>query len=109
VEVSERAERLRVLLSVGPWSSEIERAIGELPPDDVAKLDGLDEEDLALANACAAVERDLRERAFAALERLAAAINTAGEAGSIEDRIANLGEAEFRTAARAVCELGWIE
>jgi hypothetical protein len=87
-ECTERAERLRVLLWASPWASDPERAMGELTEGDRASLAGLDPEDLALVNACHELEADLRARAFAAIERLGAAINTAPDPEApLEDRV----------------------
>lgn len=110
METVDRAERLRVLLSVGPWLPDTRAAVDQLSLDELAALDGLDEQDLALANACHAVESEMRARAFAAVERLGAAITTAAEpGGAIEDRVRSLPNREFAEAVRAIIDLGWVD
>lgn len=104
----ERSERLRVLLSVGPWASLPAIAAEHLSDDDLAILDDLAPDDLALANACYEVEAELRDRGCAALSELGAVL--ANSPGSeLDERIHALPEPELFRALRCIVDLGWID
>ncbi len=101
--VEERAERLRVLLSVGPCA----RSDADLSYEDEHALEGLTQEDLHLANACFQVEAEIRSRQFLAVEELAAAVGGRAEV-TVEDRVCALPDPEFNSAARLAIALGWV-
>jgi hypothetical protein len=63
--------------------------------------------DLALVNGCLETEAELRERSYAAVERLAARV--AGRKGELDDRIRTLPSPEARRAIGDLYELGWID
>lgn len=108
--VEDRAERLRVMLSASPWMPDVNAAVADLPVEELAKLDGIDDSDVELACACYAAERELRERGFDALERLAAALATAEvEPGAdVDERVAALPDDALGDLGRAAYELGWL-
>jgi hypothetical protein len=78
-----------------------------LSPAEVALMDGAEEVDLALVNACLEIEDELRQRSYAAVERLAARV--AGRKGQLDDRIRSLPDPEARRAIYDLYELGWID
>jgi hypothetical protein len=107
-----RAERLRVVLALCdgmPYIDPREAAQHGLPPSSPAEvrlLEDVTEADLALVNACLEIEQELRQRTYAAAERVLA--YAAGGSGKLDKRILTLPE---REAIRAMCdlyELGWI-
>jgi len=104
----DRAERLRVLLSVGPWASDPERAIGELPPEDLHVLGELEKDDLMLASACYEVEVELRDRGCAAVSELADMIGSS-PGSDLGERVLALPEPEVFRAIGCVLDLGWID
>lgn len=65
------------------------------------------DDDLALLNACLVVEAELRQQAFAALERLLALLPPGGT-GGLAEHVARLPPPAFAAAASALYELGWI-
>jgi hypothetical protein len=104
--VAERTERLRVLIAMAPWIPDKEAAIDALPIEDVALLDDLEPDDLALANACIAIERQMRTDAMSAIERLGALI-TEGD-GDLDDRVSALPQERFVLALSALHSAFWI-
>lgn len=78
-----------------------------LSPAEVALLEEAGDEDLALVNACLEIEDELRERSYAAVERLAASV--AGKPGELDDRIRSLPDPEVKRAIYDLYELGWID
>lgn len=104
----DRAERLRVLLSVAPWASDPKVATEQLPYEDLLVLDDLEPDDLALANACYEVETELRDRGCVHLSKLGAAI--ADSPGSdLDERIEALPEPQLFNALVCLFHLGWID
>lgn len=83
------------------------QGLAPLSPADLAVLaQPMTDEDLALANACLEVEADLRQRNYAAIERLLATV--AGSEGNLTERVVALPQQQ---ALRALCDLsdvGWI-
>lgn len=109
-EVEERAERLRVLIELAPFlPAGPEEAAALLSAEDSAVLDRLTSEDLDLANACLAVEVELRAEGFARLERLAALVTARGPGGSLDERLEALPSRVFADAALVMIALGWVE
>jgi hypothetical protein len=112
-DVAARAERLGAVLKLAggmPYLDPREVAGNGLPPalypGELAAMNDVDERDLALINACLEVEQDVRERSYAAVERLLALL--AGRRGDLPSRITSLPD---RDAARALCALydaGWV-
>lgn len=108
--MSERAERLRVLLAIyGAEAAldEREALLFGLPyvfGEELALLHSASPEDFALVNACLAVEREGRARAVAAVERLLA-ILPLGE-GGFEERFAALDLSTARLAVRDIFDSG---
>jgi hypothetical protein len=108
--VAERAERLRVLLAIfGAETAldEVGAVLAGLPyvyGEDLALMRSASPEDFALLNACLSVEREGRDRAVAAVERLLA-ILPLGE-GGIEERFDALDLPTARLAAREIIESG---
>lgn len=104
-----RAERLRVVLNVCGGMPYLDPR--DQPPllssAEVALMEAADDVDLALVNACLEVEDELRERSYAAVERLAASV--AGRRGELDDRIRSLPEPEIKRAIGDLFELGWID
>jgi hypothetical protein len=107
-----RAERLRVVLALCdgmPYLDPREAAqagLSSVSPAEVALVERVSQDDLALANACLEIEQELRERTYSAAERLLAV--AAGRSGRLDERILALPE---REAIRAMCdlyELGWV-
>jgi len=106
----DRAERLRVLLSVAPWASDPNVATEQLPYEDLLVLDDLEPDDLALANACYEVERELRDRGFDKLERLGALVTCdAAKEADLDERIEDLQEPQLFSALVCLFHLGWID
>jgi hypothetical protein len=104
-----RAERLRVGLALfegWPYVAPRESPAA-LSPEELVIAQDVDERDMELLNACVDVERQLRDQAFRAIERLA--VEVAGKRGRLDDRIRALPPSEARQ--RAVRELdgaGWL-
>ena len=105
-----RGERLRLLLSATS-------GMPVLPPEellahayvtdeDAYLLASANAEDLALVNACLEVEQELRQRAYAAVERLLA--HAAGKQGALDERLRALPLRPFADAATCLYELGWV-
>ena len=107
-----RAEALRVLLALGSGAralhpvDSLELGLPRLTARDVSALELADEEDLALLNACLIAEYELRERAYAALERLLAYANLGD--GDLNARLLALPLRPFADAATCLYELGWV-
>lgn len=81
---------------VEPWN----------PDRDLPVLSAIDADDLALGNACLAVEQDLRAEAWAAIERLLALIDA--EPGPLPERISALPDPDFIRAVRRLFSAGSI-
>lgn len=104
----ERAERLRVLLSVAPWASSPAVAAEQLPYEDLLVLDDLQPDDLALVNACYEIERELLDRGCSHLSELGAALaNSPGF--DLDERIEALPEPQLFSALVCLFHLGWID
>jgi hypothetical protein len=107
-----RAEALRVLVALAAGTPHLvapealELGLPPLTERDVAALELATEEDLALVNACLVVEYELRERAYAALERLCA--RASEEQGQLDERLRALPLSNFADAATCLYELGWV-
>jgi|Tabmets5t2r1_1033131.scaffolds.fasta_scaffold00353_8 hypothetical protein len=104
-----RAERLRVGLALFEGWPYVEprESPAALSPEELVIAQDVDERDMELLNACVDVERQLRDQAFRAIERLA--VEVAGKRGRLDDRIRALPPSEARQ--RAVRELdgaGWL-
>lgn len=81
-----RAERLRVLVEVAPYLPLEPEDIGRfVTAEDAEIVQQVGTEDLNLANACLAVETELRRRQITAVEQLTALV-PAGE-GSLDERV----------------------
>ncbi len=76
-----RAEALRVLLALGSGAPELdpvdslELGLPRLAEREVSALELASDDDLRLVNVCLVAEYELRDRAYAALERLLAYAN----------------------------------
>jgi hypothetical protein len=107
-----RAESLRVLIALGAGTPHLaapealELGLPRLTERDVAALELAGDDDLVLVNSCLVVEYELRERAYAALERLCA--HTAAETGPLDERLRALPLQPFADAATCLYELGWV-
>ena len=128
-----RAETLRVLLALGSGAPELNpldalelaltiglpprvwetrkpgmRQIGlpHLTERDVALMELASDDDLALVNECLRLEYELRERAYAAVQRLLAYANM--EDGDLSERLLALRLPSFADAATCLYELGWV-
>lgn len=107
-----RAESLRVLLALGSGAphlnpvESLELGLPRLDVSDVGALELADDQDLALMNACRITEYELRERAYAALERLLAYANMGD--GDLSARLLALPLRPFADAAACLYELGWV-
>lgn len=106
-DVAARAERLRAVLKVcssTPYLDPGEVLENGVPPAlypaERAAMNDVDAVDLALINACLELEQELRERSYAAIERLLALVG--GRRGDLPSRITSLPN---RDAARALCDL----
>jgi hypothetical protein len=103
-----RAERLRIALAVLDVPHDVDPR--ECPPllsaADVILVEDIDEDDVALLNACLEIERELRERAFAAIARLS--VEVAGRHGDLNDRIRALPPGEVSRALLDLDEAGWF-
>jgi hypothetical protein len=66
----------------------------------------IDERDTELLNAWLEVERELRERSFAAIERLA--VEVAGRSGKLNERIKSLPPGEIGQALFDLDAAGWF-
>jgi hypothetical protein len=73
---------------------------------DMVLLDRVEEEDLALLNACLLLEHELREQAEDTLERLLALVS--GGEGTLQERVIALPEREQAAALVCLYELGWV-
>lgn len=108
-----RAERLRVMLVAFngmPYLDPAEAAghgLTDLSLADMALMCDVGDDDLALANACLEIEEELRQRGYAAVERLA--VRVAGNAGELDDRIRLLPRPDVSLAISDLYELGWID
>jgi hypothetical protein len=112
-DVATRADRLgiHVLLFglVGEEPRDAVRALGVVPllmREEIDLFRTGDVEDLHLAKALMEVRTGLRDREWAALERLLGLV-AAGE-GGLAERVERLPDWAFRPAARALYELGWL-
>ena len=105
-----RAERLRVALDLacGMPTLTAEEAGASTLLSDWSKTvaQGINEEDLALASAALTLEAELREKAWAALERLGALV--AGSEGPLDRRVLALERSRFVGAACSLLTLGWV-
>src|SRR5688572_7491451 len=100
-DVPTRAERLRVNLFIfgvvrEPPRKALEGTWDALALDEIDLFRAGDEEDLALSNACLEAEAALRDREWAALERLLGLV-AAGE-GPLDERVWCLPDWAFRSA-----------
>jgi hypothetical protein len=107
-----RAEALRVLVALAAGTPHLaapealELGLPHLTERDVAALELASDDDLALVNSCLVVEYELRERAYAALERLG--VHAAEEEGQLDERLRALPLSRFADAATCLYELGWV-
>jgi hypothetical protein len=108
-----RAERLRVVLALSagmPYLDPAEAAaqgLAPLSPADLAVLaQAMTDDDLALTNACLEVEEELRQRGYAAIERLLATVS--GAQGDLTERVVALPEPEALRALGDLSDVGWI-
>ena len=109
-DVEERAERLRVLIDLAPYlPMKPSEASEYLPTEDAAILEELGADDLALANACLAVEAEVQSAGFERLERLIAIATASQTVGSLDERLCELPDRAFARAASDLLALGWIE
>jgi hypothetical protein len=94
-----------------PYVDAIEAArAGMLPAHSAAVALALAEigaDDLALINACLEVEQELRERAYATIERLLTYTSMLG--GDLDEPLHVLPLPDFADAAVCLFELGWID
>jgi hypothetical protein len=103
---------LRVLLALGSGApalhpvDSLELGLPRLTERDVSALELADDDDLALVNACLITEYELRERAYAGLERLLAYANMGD--GDLSARLLTLPIRPFADAAACLYELGWV-
>lgn len=108
-----RAEVLRVLhkFAAGVSTLSVSEASAAAFPGvtrrEIRFMHAAGEEDLALLNACLEVEHELREREFAALERLL--VLSQFNEGPLDDRLRALPPRAFAHAALCLYELGWID
>jgi len=109
--VTSRSDRLEVLLAQfrGVPVLDPEEAIESTPllPYGYACARAVTADDLALAGAMLSLEAELRERGWAAVERLGALV-AAGE-GTLQERVLALDGADFAGAASCVVALGWLD
>jgi hypothetical protein len=73
---------------------------------DLALVNRVRGEDLDLLNSCLAVECELREDGFAAMQRLLSLIS--GGEGTLTERVVELPQPEQAAALVCLYELGWI-
>ncbi len=106
-----RAERLRVVLEQFQGVPALEPAeaicLTPLTAWGAVCAEAFTDEDLALASSALSLEAELRERGWAAVERLGALV--AGMSGSVQERVLALDGAEFARAASCVVALGWLD
>lgn len=106
-----RAEMLRIghmLASGAPDLDPREYADvpgGNLELRDLIVLSAMGEDELALLNTCLLAEHELREREFAALERLLAL--TQWWDGPLDERLRALPMPAFSLAVMCLLQLGW--
>jgi hypothetical protein len=103
-EVEDRATRLGAALFIfglvtEPASAAREATWALIYPDELAALAEATRDDYFLTNGCLELEAELRQREWAALERLLGLV-AAGE-GTVPERIERLPDRAFRPAARA--------
>jgi hypothetical protein len=104
-----RAEVLRVLhrLTAGTPTLTTDDLAGQpLSAVERRLLNAAGDDDLALLNACLAVEGELHGREFVALERLLTYCQFAD--GPLDERLAALPARAFAGAALGLYELGWV-
>jgi hypothetical protein len=104
-----RAEVLRVMhrLTAGYPALTADDLAGQpLSAVERRLLDAAGDDDLALLNACLAVEGELQGREFVALERLLSYCQFAE--GPLDGRLAALPAGAFARAAHGLYELGWV-
>ena len=106
-----RSDRLAVLLAQfrGVPILDPEEAIEStaLLPYGYVCAQAVTADDLALAGAMLSLEAELREKGWAAVERLGALV-AAGE-GTLQERVLALDGADFVGAASCVVALGWLD
>lgn len=64
------------------------------------------DDDLVLVNACLELEHELRQRSYAAVERLLATV--AGSEGNLAERVVALPEPDALRALGDLSDVGWI-
>jgi hypothetical protein len=110
--LEDRAERLRVLIELAHYLPLTpSEAIQHLPPEDLRHIVELEDGDLELANACLAVEAEVRAENFGRLALLGQLVHTAPGTGAgqgLDERLAALPIGDFAAAARALLGLGWV-
>ena len=106
-----RAECLRVLLAMHQGADSLgvdgvreafKAGLDGLSRTDLARMDDLTPEDHALAQACFAIEADMRRRGWDALERLGALLPEA-DLGALPE----LPDDQMIEFVQALLELGW--
>ncbi len=106
-----RSDRLEVLLAQfrGVPVLDPEEAIESTPllPYGYACARAVTADDLALASSVLSLEAELREKGWAAVERLGALVS--GMSGSVQERVLALEGADFAGAASCVVALGWLD
>jgi hypothetical protein len=107
-----RAEHLRVLLAMHQGADSLgvdgvreafRAGLDGLSRNDFTLMDDFTVEDHALAQACFAIEADMRRRGWDALERLGALLPDA----DLNVALAELPDDLLIEAVRALLELGW--
>jgi hypothetical protein len=104
--VEERAEGLRVMLKMAPFLPDEHACLAVLDDEEYKVFEARDDDVVHLANACIAVEREMRTDAVCAIERLGALV-TEGE-GDLDRRVNALSDERFVLALSAMRDAFWV-